>query len=207
MILFYDTETTGLPDFKAPSDADHQPHIVQFAALLVDPVTRAERVAVSLMVKPDGWFIPAEVADIHGITTEMAEMCGIDERIVADLFLDLREQADIEVAHNIRFDRRIMRIAALRHSAITREVIEKYESDVERFCTMSESTAIVNLPPTEKMLAAGFNRPKSPTLTECVRHFFGEDLADAHNALADVRACARVYFHLRDLGRAGAEAA
>ena len=36
LALFYDTETTGLPDFKAPSEAQHQPHIVQLAALLVD---------------------------------------------------------------------------------------------------------------------------------------------------------------------------
>jgi len=32
-ILFYDTETTGLPDFKAPSDAPHQPRIIQLAVI------------------------------------------------------------------------------------------------------------------------------------------------------------------------------
>jgi DNA polymerase III subunit epsilon len=34
MLLFFDTETTGLPDFRAPSDAPQQPHLVQLACIL-----------------------------------------------------------------------------------------------------------------------------------------------------------------------------
>lgn len=198
MILIYDTETTGLPNFKSPSDADDQPHIVQFAAILVDPVTRIERASIDLIVKPDGWTIPDEVAAIHGITNEIAESCGVSERLVADLFLGLRAKATVEVAHNIGFDRRIMRIACLRHLAMTREEIEATEAG-KVFCTMKESTDLVNMPPTPKMLAAGFTKPKPPKLSECVMHFFGEELDGAHNALNDVRGCARVYFHLQDL--------
>lgn len=203
MILFYDTETTGLPDFKAPSDAPQQPHIVQLAAILIDPVTRIERAIVDLIVKPDDWTIPVEIAAIHGITDEIAAAAGVDERLAADLFLDLRERATVEVAHNIGFDRRIMRIAILRHLGMTREEIETGEKVVE-FCTMRNSAALVNLPPTAKMLAAGFTKPKPPRLSECVKHFFGEELDGAHNALVDVRACARVYFHLQDMKREAA---
>lgn len=199
MILIYDTETTGLPDFKSPSDAPQQPHIVQFAAIMIDPVTRIERASVDLIVKPDGWTIPDEVAAIHGITNEIAESCGVDEEVVADLFLDLRCKATIEVAHNITFDRRIMRIAMLRHLGLSREAIKATEA-TQKFCTMNACTPIINLPPTEKMARAGFTKPKPPHLSECVQHFFGEELTGAHNALIDVRACARVYFHLLDMG-------
>lgn len=199
MILFYDTETTGLPDFKSPSDAPHQPHIVQIAALLVDPETRVERAAIDLIIAPDGWAIPAEVAAIHGITTEIAKRAGVSERVAIDLFTDLRGAATIEVAHNIAFDRRIVRIAMLRHLGMTREEIEGDEGGVERYCTMKASTGLVNCPPTARMLAAGFTKPKPPKLAECVKHFFGEDLTGAHNALADVRACTRVYFYLQDM--------
>jgi DNA polymerase-3 subunit epsilon len=46
------------------------------------------------------------------------------------------------------------------------------------------------------MMAAGRFHPKSPTLSECIRHFFGEEHSDAHDAVADVRACIRIFRHL-----------
>jgi len=50
------------------------------------------------------------------------------------------------------------------------------------------------------MLAAGFTKPKPPKLEECIRHFFNEELDGAHDAMVDVRACRRVYFHLQTMG-------
>jgi DNA polymerase-3 subunit epsilon len=46
------------------------------------------------------------------------------------------------------------------------------------------------------MLAAGFNKPKPPKLSECIQFFFNEELVGAHDALVDVRACVRVFRHL-----------
>ena len=51
------------------------------------------------------------------------------------------------------------------------------------------------------MRAAGFNKPKSPKLEECIEHFFGEKLSGAHDAMVDVGACKRVYFNLKALER------
>jgi hypothetical protein len=54
-------------------------------------------------------------------------------------------------------------------------------------------------------LRGGRNAPdEGALLAECVKHFFGEDLAGAHDALVDVRACARVFFRLRDLQKKAA---
>lgn len=200
MILFYDTETTGLPDWKKPSDDPCQPHLVQLAALLIDPDTRTERAAIDLLVAPDDWTIPEEISKIHGISTETARQSGVSERVVTDLFLDLQERANLEVAHNVSFDRRIMRIAMRRRMGMTREEIEEIEK-CPVFDTMKISSPIVNLPPTDRMLAAGFTKPKPPKLAECIRYFFNEELEDAHNALADVRATARLYFHLQDIAK------
>lgn len=61
-VLFYDTETSGLPDWHAPSEAPQQPHIVQIAAGLVDVDTRAMVAGLDLIVAPDGWTIPDDVA-------------------------------------------------------------------------------------------------------------------------------------------------
>lgn len=196
MILAFDTETTGLPDWGAPSDADHQPHLVQLAMILMDD-DYTERSSVSLMIKPEGWTIPPEISEIHGITDEMAMAFGIPERMAARLYAQLvyGRQARA-VGHNVRFDLRIMRIAMIR-AGITKETLDAQE--VESFCTMTAATHIVNLPPTEKMVAAGFNKPKPPKLAECIQHFFGEELIGAHDALVDVRACVRVFRHLSSL--------
>lgn len=71
LICVFDTETTGFPNFKAPSDHPDQPHIVDICALLYTP--EGDLVdSFEAMVRPDGWSIPNEVSVIHGITNEMA---------------------------------------------------------------------------------------------------------------------------------------
>lgn len=196
MILAFDTETTGLPDWRAPSDATHQPHLVQLAMVLLDD-DLVEQASASLIIKPEGWAIPAEIAAIHGITEDVANRFGVSEKVATVLFAHLLYGTGAKaVAHNVNFDLRIMRIALLR-AGRTKEWLD--ERKVESFCTMETATPIVNMPPTPKMVAAGFNKPKAPKLSECVEHFFGERLDGAHNALVDVRACLRVYRHLLTL--------
>lgn len=195
MILGLDTETTGLPDFRAPSDAEHQPHLVQVAMVLLDE-HMVERASVSLLVRPDGWVSGPEALAAHGITEELASALGVPEKTAANLFAQMAygSGARLIVGHNVSFDLRIMRIALLR-AGFTKEKLDAQKPDT--FCTMNAASAIMKLPPTEKMLAAGFTKPKPPKLAECIRHFFGEDLEGAHDALVDVRASLRVYQHLQ----------
>jgi DNA polymerase-3 subunit epsilon len=201
MHLVFDTETTGLPNFRAPSDEPSQPHVVQFAAILLDD-DWTERAAVNLIVRPDGWTIPDDVAKIPGITTDIAMACGVPEAHVVSIYHALTERADVTVAHNIGFDRRIMRIAMLR-SNWTREFIEAIEGG-KSYCTMEAAKPLTKCPLTEKQIAAGFTGYKAPKLEEAIRHFFGEDLAGAHDAMVDVRACARIYRHLHEMKAAAA---
>ena len=201
MILFYDTETTGLPLYKEPSADPRQPHIVQLAMLLTDH-TGLEHEHHNLIIRPDGYEIPDEMAQIHGITQERAMAEGVPLVDALTIYLLLLGRAELRVAHNEAFDRRIVRIAMLR-LGISRTLIESFELR-PHYCTLLAATPIVNLPPTEKMLKAGFNRPKAPKLAECIKHFFNEDIDRAHDASVDVRACARLYFHLQELGKASA---
>jgi DNA polymerase III subunit epsilon len=199
MNLVYDTETTGLPDFKARSADPSQPHLVQLALVTYDDLG-VEFVARSMIVRPDGWIIPPEATAIHGITQERAMDEGIPEHEVVAAFVVVQGSAAVRVAHNESFDRRIMRIAMTR-AGYARDFIELIEAR-ESFCTCNAAKPIVNLPPTDKMLAVGFKGPKSPSLIECMSHFFNEPLDGAHDALVDARACARLYHHLRTMEKA-----
>ena len=194
LALFYDTETTGLPDFKAPSEADHQPHIVQLAALLVDLDTRQTVQSMDVIVRPDGWTIPDEVAAVHGISTEHAAEVGIPERMAVQMFMELWSGRN-RVAHNQQFDARIVRIALMRH--VDTQAADIWKKGAAE-CTAIMATPICQLPPTAKMVRAGFNRFKTPNLGEAYRHFTGKELQNAHSAMADVLACRDVYFAIKE---------
>lgn len=193
-ILVFDTETTGLPDFAAPSEAAHQPHIVQLAALLVDPVSRATIASMDVIVRPDGWAIPDDVAAVHGISTERAAALGVSESIALGLFLDLWGRAALRVAHNESFDARIIRIAQHRFDCGDLDAWKAGKAE----CTACLATPLCQIPPTEKMVRAGFNKFKTPNLGEAYRHFTGRELENAHSAMADVLACRDIYFAMKD---------
>jgi len=194
LICVFDTETTGFPNFKAPSDHPDQPHIVDICALLYTP--EGELVdSFEAMVRPDGWSIPNEVSVIHGITNEMALEHGIPEAVAIEGFLNIWNQASLRVAHNVSFDDRIMRIGLKRFQDPW--VAEAYR-EAPKFCTCTSTTSIVKCPPTEKMIAAGRGKQhKPPTVTEALKFFTGEDLVGGHRARPDAEACARVYFALQ----------
>lgn len=193
-ILVWDTETTGLPLFNEPSLDERQPHIVQLAAILVDLDTRKTISSMDLIVRPDGWTIPDEVAAIHGITTEYALDVGAPEYEVVRLFRWLGE-GRVHVAHNSSFDERIMRIALKRYCG--ESAADEFKAH-EFECTMKMATPICAIPPTDKMAKAGFTKYKPPNLREAYRHFNGLDFDGAHNAMADVQACRAIYFAIKD---------
>ncbi len=195
MILFFDTETTGFFQDRLPVDHPDQPYIVQLAAELTDD--DGEPVAgFSFIVDPgvsDGVFIPERAAAVHGITNERAAQFGVSAEFALSAFTHLYQRAEVVCAHNIKFDQGVMEAAIARHYGRVMPLRKTL------FCTMDAASPIVNLPPTERMLAAGFTKPKPPKLEECIKHFFNEELTGAHDAMIDVRACRRVYFHLKTL--------
>ena len=110
MLLFFDTETTGLVDFGAPAEAEHQPDLVQLGAVLVDDARRVVA-TVGKIVKPQGWEIPAQAAAVHGISTELAQKVGWSREDALNDFSVLASMADGIVGHNVEFDLKIMRTA------------------------------------------------------------------------------------------------
>jgi len=186
-LLFFDTETTGLPrNYKAPvSDLNNWPRLVQIAWLVTD-IEGNELGGKNYIVKPNGFSIPKEASRVHGITTEIALKKGEEIAPVLESFLDDLEEASVAIAHNITFDEKIA------GSELLRSGYPNLLDSKRRFCTMRSSTSFCAIP--------GYYGNKWPKLQELHVKLFGEDFDGAHDALADVKACARCFFKLREIG-------
>lgn len=175
MILFWDTETSGIPIDSLPDDHEGQPHMVELGCVLFDE-SGAERSCANLIVKPDGWEIPDGAARVHGITTALAERFGVPLSLAVATFCNLRAIALETVAYNEGFDQKIMRYAIARTGRQP-----SHPGPDKRTDLMEIITPIVALPPTERMMMAGYgHKHKPPKLAEAYRHFFGEGLQGAH---------------------------
>lgn len=189
-IIFFDTETTGLPDWKTPSGSEHQPHIVQLGIILADTESHKQISAINVIIKPEGWMIPKEMSDIHGITHEMAMDCGVKETTAINMLLEIWRESKARVCHNRTFDQRIIRIALKRYQ-YSDNVIDLWAGKDSFQCTMLMSKPIMKLPPRGKR---GY---KNPRLEEAYRFFTGKKLKNAHSAMADTEACMEVFWGIK----------
>lgn len=189
--LIFDTETTGLPkNWGAPlSDGENWPRLVQISWIISDGFNQEE---FNYIIEPDGFEIPSQASEIHGITTERALAEGNDLQFVLELFRALLRSADVVVAHNLDFDKAIVGAEYYRINPALGKAFEEAMSKKTIFDTMKQSTALVGLP---KSHAGGSKWPK---LIELYRHLFNKDFEGAHDALFDTRACAACYFVLRE---------
>ena len=187
MYLFFDTETTGLPENRyAPlSDSDNWPLIVQIAWRQHDEARDliAEK---DYVIKPDGFIIPEESTMIHGITMKRALEEGFDLKPVMKEFADAIDGSKILVAHNMSFDEKIV------GAEFIRENIEDRLFEKRNICTMMASTEYCKIPG-----PYGF---KWPALSELYKCLFDIEIKETHDAASDVRICAECFFQLKHLG-------
>ena len=183
-LLFFDTETTGIPlNYKAPSsDTQNWPRLVQLAWILTDELGNRIHVG-NLIVKPDGFFIPADATKVHGITTQMAKEEGIPLAEAIEQFKVDLDMATSIVGHNIEFDKKIVGAEMIRLGL--KDELEKKKS----YCTMQSSIDFCKIPG-----KYGFKYPK---LQELHRKLFNEDFDDAHNAMSDIEATEKCFWELR----------
>ena len=73
MYLIFDTETSGLPrNWSAPaSDVDNWPRLVQIGWFCCDASGQVLR-SQQYLIKPQGFKISPQAAQLHGITTQLA---------------------------------------------------------------------------------------------------------------------------------------
>ena len=187
MYVIFDTETTGIPrSWRAPvTDLDNWPRMVQLAWHLYDKDgTKLEE--NDLIIKPEGFSIPEDVARIHKITTERALSEGVPLSHALLKFENSLSRADFIVAHNINFDEMVLGAEYLRvHN------VNKLDGK-GRICTMQSSTEYCEI--------TGPYGYKWPRLVELHQKLFDAGFDNAHNASADVAVTAKCFWELKKLG-------
>ena len=186
MYLIFDTETTGLPrDYNAPiTDVDNWPRCVQIAWQLHDELGNCIE-HKDYIIKPNGFSIPFQSEQIHGISTELAHAKGEDLEIVLVAFKAVLDKAKFVVGQNIVFDINVMGCEFHRHK------LESKLTQLPVLDTCTETTAELC-----QLLGGRGGKFKLPTLTELHQHLFGVPFNEAHNATADVEATTRCFFEL-----------
>jgi DNA polymerase-3 subunit epsilon len=187
MYLFFDTETTGLPkNWKAPvTDLNNWPRLVQLAFLYYD--RNGNKISGGdFIIKPDGFSIPVDASQFHGITTERAIREGKPLNSVLQQFKSMIDQAEVLVAHNMSFDEKIVGAEFLR-LGIQNPVPAK-----RKICTMESST--------EFCAISGPYGYKWPKLSELHYKLFRTGFEEAHNAAVDITATAKCFWELKRIG-------
>lgn len=189
-ILFFDTETTGVPtNRKAPPTAIYNwPRLVELSWMVCtetgEPVPEKQQ---TLIIRPNGFEIPASAANIHGITTERAMAEGVMLSTALKAFMKDVQSADLLVAHNADFDINIIACELYRLSVIP--FISK------RFlCTMQESTEFCAIPSQYR------KEFKWPGLQELHQKLFGEGFDGEHSAEVDTSILQKCFFSLLEKG-------
>lgn len=186
--LFFDTETTGLPrNRNAPyKDTTNWPRIVQIAWILCDDkgriITSEEHI-----IKPEGFIIPFDAQNLHGISNEKANSIGEDLSLVLNRFSEALCISTYLIAHNLDFDLNVL------GAEFVRKGIESRLDTIKKICTMKATVEYCRIP-------RGRYGFKWPSLMELHYNLFKTTFHEKHDALYDVRICVECFFELKRRG-------
>nr|DAK52713.1 MAG TPA: REP HELICASE [Caudoviricetes sp.] len=185
-VLFFDTETTGVParGKKWDKDFNEFPYIAQLA-WLKDGELHSH---VIKPIDPKGvpYEIPEEVVKIHGISTEIAMQEGAPFVDVIQEFIKDCGNSPLVCAHNIYFDTSIIKANIMRYLGQ-----EYYDSVVD--AALFKGKRVDTMMKTIKFVQAKFadgRVGKFPTLKELYAKCFDGKTFNAHDAGEDVKALA-----------------
>jgi len=195
LILFFDTETTGLPT-KHPYKHPSQPKILQVGAALATPDGEILE-TINTLVKIGSTPINKYALAAHGISAERANDEGIEPEEVFAHFHELAMSAEALACHNFNFDIKLFQITAaqIQEKLPDSDLMMGEINDLPYYCTMQSTINYCKLP-----FPSGRKGFKFPKLEELHRILFQEDFSDAHDAMADITATMRCFFELKNRG-------
>jgi len=186
MYIVCDTEGTGIFDYKAAADADGQPRMAELSLVFANEDLEVER-EYTAIIKPDGWIMPPEVAEIHGLTQEILMEQGLPVREALDVYLGAIGEGRVMAAHNAQHDAKQIR-GELRRAGLP----DEFES-APNLCTMRSLIKVIGLK------QEGSNRAKWPTLQEAC-DFFGIERHGAHTGRGDAMDVLMVMRRMKAIG-------
>ena len=203
--LVFDTETTSAKNKKDHTDPTNPKCVQLYAAMYEHDDSRnyISKIIVNGVVKQQLWLKPIQTIScvimlnegeevepgaeaIHGISYERTQNVGVLRKSAANIIADFLDVSDRLIAHNIEFDKKILR-HMLHQSKIDAALVDKPQP----FCTMNY------LRPVMKMEPKRFGDWKQPKLIEAYNYMFQRDFdGAAHDASVDAGACADLYFEI-----------
>ena len=199
-ILFFDTETNGLPKGRNSTNPGDWPAIVQIAWQLLDFRNSSHPTCIerkSYVLKPNEDIVWSdEAAAVHGITQERAFREGLDCNIVLNEFKDTARRATVCVAHNLAFDEPVVKNACIRAGMGSSEWWPRHS-----YCTMKTSALLCGIP--GKYVKRPSLEPfKYPRLAELYVKLYGnESNVRFHDAGEDVECLVQCFQELMRLRR------
>lgn len=190
MYLVISVESTDLPQPHLSVAHPAQPHLLNFAGIVMDEAGN-EVDQLSTLVKPRrGAALPLRSYQARGICLELALREGEDAVDVFAWFTQYAAKVNCIVGHGLAFRIDIVRILSAR---ITGEV---WAPSCSTFCTMEHAAPKVREPRMKEQAIVGGYGHAGPSLSQCLDHFFSEPIGGSIDELTAVRACDRIYRHL-----------
>jgi DNA polymerase-3 subunit alpha len=193
--LFFDLETTGLPERRLSSFGEYfspkyfshykNSRIVSIAWMIYTDTGLLEKQHYYI-VKPDNFKSSARAIEVHKITEEIAQRDGVPINDIMTEFRNDLNECDLLLSYNIDFDYNIFLSECYRYA---REDLISLMNIAKQYCIMKKSKEILKT--INGMTKRYFK------LEEVYREVFSDkEFSTAHNSLDDTLRCAQVYFKL-----------
>lgn len=198
-ILFFDLETTGLPETKSFNSYYNYKHsekyknsrIVQISWIIANNKGKI-LTEHDYIIKPDGFIISDEASKIHGITTKKAIEQGIELVKIFEYFEKDVKNVTSMVAHNLNFDKNVLYAELYKYGYIN--LIKKLDT-IMHLCTGEISKPLLKLP------AFYSGEYKMPKLTELYKWCFNQEMTNAHNSKYDTINMKNCFYYMMNFDK------
>lgn len=214
--VLFDTETTGLINYNLLNKITEEnikklPQLVQLSAIAYNPLHKKE-IIFDKIIRVE--VIPTEIAELHGITTEISHERGEDLYDVLVAFMDFIDNCHYLVAHNMRFDENIIIISMHRvkyaldaeikmiklKDRITRSMYDKIKERINKIVELErrlfEFVKFPKICTIQEHLSMTQYKGKFIKLVQLYKLYFGYEPNKMHNSLNDTMILFRCFYKM-----------